>query len=194
MASPVATYAALATVSLTIGYWVGTRWAMRTLSSDETPKNVGDITKPTGDSEPGADSDSSSSEEPTGEDLASVKAGLFEDCKLALVVRVDLGMSSGKIAAQCSHATLACYKALGKSNPALLRRWERTGQSKVALRADSDEDLETMEAMARSLNLCARAIHDAGRTQIAAGSRTVLGIGPGPARLVNQVTGKLRLL
>jgi hypothetical protein len=55
-------------------------------------------------------------------------------------------------------------------------------------------------------------MYSRGRTQIAAGSTTVLGIGPGlliilfahilliargitaPARLINQVTGKLRLL
>jgi hypothetical protein len=34
-----------------------------------------------------------------------------------LIVRTDLNMSSGKIAAQCSHATLACYKALSAKNP-----------------------------------------------------------------------------
>lgn len=33
--------------------------------------------------------------------------------------------------------------------------------------------------MALSLNITAQSICDAGRTQIAAGSRTVLGIGPG---------------
>lgn len=36
-----------------------------------------------------------------------------------------------------------------------------------------------MQAIARSLGLIAHSICDAGRTQIAAGSRTVLGIGPG---------------
>lgn len=34
---------------------------------------------------------------------------------------------------------------------------------------------------------------DAGRTQIAAGSRTVLGIGPGPAKLIDEVSGHLKL-
>ncbi|KAH8120554.1 peptidyl-tRNA hydrolase PTH2-domain-containing protein [Phellopilus nigrolimitatus] len=138
------------------------------------------------------ESESDTSDVPPGEELSAVKPGFLEECKLVLVVRTDLGMSSGKIAAQ--HATLACYKALSKTNPSLLRHWERTGQSKVALRVNNEEELDTLEAVARSLNLCARSIQDAGRTQIAVGSRTVLGIGPGPARLVNQVTGKLRLL
>ncbi|UKZ69278.1 uncharacterized protein TrAtP1_010288 [Trichoderma atroviride] len=40
-----------------------------------------------------------------------------EECKLVLVVRTDLGMTKGKIAAQCSHATLACYKALARADP-----------------------------------------------------------------------------
>ncbi|EPS99137.1 hypothetical protein FOMPIDRAFT_1125073, partial [Fomitopsis schrenkii] len=125
-------------------------------------------------------------------DLSAVRPGFTEPCKLVLIVRTDLGMTPGKIAAQ--HATLACYKALLKTNPSLLQHWERTGQAKIALKAGSEEDLLELEAVAKSLNLCARAIHDAGRTQIAAGSRTVLGIGPGPVELVNRVTGKLRLL
>ncbi|KAJ3736939.1 peptidyl-tRNA hydrolase [Lentinula guzmanii] len=102
-------------------------------------------------------------------------------------------MSTGKIAAQ--HATLACYKTLLSSNPAILRQWERTGQTKIALKCYSEEELLTLQAQAQSLNLCARSIQDAGRTQIAAGSRTVLGIaGKWSARLVNRITGTLRLL
>ncbi|EMD41717.1 hypothetical protein CERSUDRAFT_79352 [Gelatoporia subvermispora B] len=103
-------------------------------------------------------------------------------------------MTTGKIAAQCGHATLACYKALSNTNPELLRHWERTGQAKIALKASSEDELLELEAVAKSLNLCARSILDAGRTQIAAGSRTVLGIGPGPVELINRVTGKLKLL
>lgn len=84
-------------------------------------------------------------------------------------------------------------------------------QAKIALKASSEDELLELEAIAKSLNLCARSIQDAGRTQIAAGSRTVLGIGPGksskedfavrcltlltaPVEIINKVTGKLRLL
>ncbi|KAF8975594.1 peptidyl-tRNA hydrolase [Cyathus striatus] len=100
-------------------------------------------------------------------------------------------MSSGKIAAH--HATLACYKTMLDSNPTFLRQWEQAGQTKIALRCSSEEELLSLQTQARRLNLCAQSIRDAGRTQIAAGSRTVLGI-LGPARVVNQVTGALRVL
>jgi PTH2 family peptidyl-tRNA hydrolase len=65
---------------------------------------------------------------------------------------------------------------------------------KVALQAKSEEELEVLRATAISLGLVAEVIADAGRTQIASGSLTVLGIGPGPASVVNRVTGTLRLL
>lgn len=97
----------------------------------------------------------------------------------------------GKIAAQCGHATLACYKS---SKSALLRRWERSGQAKVAVQVKSEEQLETLQATAISLGLVAEVIADAGRTQIASGSHTVLGIGPAPKSIIDQVTGKLKLL
>jgi peptidyl-tRNA hydrolase, PTH2 family len=50
-----------------------------------------------------------------------------------------------------------------------------------------------LHATAMSLSLTAKVVHDAGRTQIAAGSATVLGIGPAPKSLIDQVTGSLRL-
>lgn len=119
-----------------------------------------------------------------------------EECKLVLVVRTDLGMTKGKIAAQCSHATLACYKHFLRHSPdsPILRRWERQGQAKVALQVKSEEDLSLLQAQAMSLGLVAEVIADAGRTQIASGSHTVLGIGPAPKSVVDKVTGGLKLL
>ena len=64
----------------------------------------------------------------------------------------------------------------------------------MALKADSEEELLTLQAQALSLGLCAEVIHDAGRTQIASGSATVLGIGPAPKSKVDEVTGSLKLL
>lgn len=122
--------------------------------------------------------------------------GHTEECKMVLVVRTDLGMTKGKIGAQCGHATLACYKHFLRHAPesAILKRWERMGQAKVALQVKGEEELEILQAQAVSLGLVAHIIHDAGRTQIASGSATVLGIGPAPKGVIDQVTGHLKLL
>ncbi|QPG93686.1 hypothetical protein C2857_001717 [Epichloe festucae Fl1] len=122
-----------------------------------------------------------------------------EECKLVLVVRTDLGMTKGKIAAQCSHATLACYKALSRSNPdspqaRVLKRWEKRGQAKVAVQIKSEKEMTELRWKALDLGLTAEVIEDAGRTQIDPGSLTVLGVGPGPKSLVDKVTGHLKLL
>ena len=148
-----------------------------------------------------------------------------EECKLVLVVRTDLGMTkgmfiflslfqerrsftdvlprpTGKIAAQCSHATLACYKRLFSAaqlepqslSARLLRQWERNGQAKIAVQTKSEDEMLELMGKARSLGVTAEVIQDAGRTQIASGSRTVLGVGPAPKSLVDQITGHLKLL
>ena len=64
----------------------------------------------------------------------------------------------------------------------------------MALQVRSEDELELLQAQAMSLGVCARIIHDAGRTQIASGSATVLGVGPAPKSVVDQVTGELKLL
>jgi len=136
----------------------------------------------------------SDSEEERDEEVNDFK-DLYEEQKLVLVVRTDLGMTKGKIAAQCSHATLACYKSLMRSGKTdLLDRWESRGQAKVSVQVKSEDELLMLQAQARSLGICAKIIHDAGRTQIASGSATVLGVGPGPKSMVDQVTGPLKLL
>lgn len=51
-----------------------------------------------------------------------------------------------------------------------------------------------LQAQAMSMGVCAQVVRDAGRTQIAAGSATVLGVGPAPKGVVDAVTGGLKLL
>ncbi|KAK9436652.1 peptidyl-tRNA hydrolase 2 [Metarhizium brunneum] len=122
-----------------------------------------------------------------------------EECKLVLVVRTDLGMTKGKMAAQCSHATLACYKALARSAPdsaerKLLQRWEKRGQAKIAVQVKSEAELMDLRRKALDAGLTAEVIQDAGRTQIDPGSVTVLGVGPAPKSAVDKITGHLKLL
>ncbi|XP_064208374.1 peptidyl-tRNA hydrolase 2, mitochondrial isoform X2 [Anguilla rostrata] len=113
--------------------------------------------------------------------------------KMTLVVRNDLKMGKGKVAAQCSHAAVSAFKQVQRRNPDLLRQWEYCGQPKVVVRAPDEESLIELLAHAKELGLPVSLIQDAGRTQIAPGSRTVLGIGPGPVDLVDKVTGHLKL-
>ncbi|KAK4175946.1 peptidyl-tRNA hydrolase PTH2-domain-containing protein [Triangularia setosa] len=127
---------------------------------------------------------------------------ITEECKLVLVVRTDLGMTKGKIAAQAGHATLACYKTLSKAAAKdpngkaaqILKQWERRGQAKIAVQVKSEEELLVLQGTARSLGITAEVIADAGRTQIESGSLTVLGVGPAPKSEVDGVTGGLKLL
>lgn len=128
-------------------------------------------------------------------------ASVSKNCKLGLACLQPAAASeliplAGKIAAQCSHATLACYKTLVNADPThpILQRWERLGQAKVAVKVDNEEDMLVLQAQAVSLGLCANVIHDAGRTQIASGSATVLGVGPAPKSKIDEVTGHLKLL
>lgn len=55
------------------------------------------------------------------------------------------------------------------------------------------EEMLELARRSKELHLITSVIQDAGRTQIAPGSRTVLGVGPGPASDVNAVTGHLKL-
>ncbi|CAA0814473.1 Peptidyl-tRNA hydrolase II (PTH2) family protein [Striga hermonthica] len=120
-------------------------------------------------------------------------ADIIEDFKMVLVVRNDLKMGKGKIAAQCSHATLGLYKKILNRAPKSLNRWEMCGQVKVVVKIESEDDMLVLQERAKSLNLPTHITVDAGRTQIAPNSRTVMAI-LGPADLVDDVTGGLKLL
>ncbi|KAL4608768.1 peptidyl-tRNA hydrolase 2, mitochondrial [Arapaima gigas] len=115
------------------------------------------------------------------------------EIKMVLVVRNDLKMGKGKVAAQCSHAAVSAYKQVQRRNPDLLKQWEYCGQPKVVVKTPDEDSLHELLTYAKELGLVVSLIQDAGRTQIAPGSRTVLGIGPGPADLVDRVSGHLKL-
>ena len=114
--------------------------------------------------------------------------------KMVLCVRTDLGMGAGKIAAQCAHAAVGLYSSLRDRKPEALLPWEEQGQPKVVLKVKSYEDMLALEARAAAAGLPTEIIHDAGRTQVAAGSATVLGIGPGPIQTIDDITRHLKLL
>lgn len=121
------------------------------------------------------------------------------EVRMALVIRQDLGMTKGKIAAQCCHAALACFRLIAcdpsraSYNPEMTHRWLARGQAKITLKCPDKETMDELFAKAIALGVNSYVVHDAGRTQIAAGSATVLGLGPAPKAVLDQITGDLKL-
>jgi peptidyl-tRNA hydrolase, PTH2 family len=114
--------------------------------------------------------------------------------KMLLVVNTSLNMGKGKIAAQCGHAAVGAYKRASKQCPNAVRWWERTGCAKIAVKCPSEEELASIYQAARAKDIPLYLVEDAGRTQIAAGSRTVLGLGPAPKQVFEGVTSHLKLM
>ena len=108
---------------------------------------------------------------------------------------------------QCSHATLGCFQKACERIPKSVDTWFYGGQGKVVCKCDSDDDMyaedrgyshtsnyedclfsrEQLRVQAKFNGLTTCLIRDAGRAQLGAGSRTVLGIGPGEFRNVPLV-------
>ena len=106
-----------------------------------------------------------------------------------LVVNTDLGMSKGKIGAQCAHAAVGVLlEHPGALADPDVAAWRRGGQAKVALKA-SQAEMEQAAALARRAGIRTHTVTDAGRTQIAAGSRTVCAIGPAGVAEIDSITG-----
>ncbi|GJP49228.1 hypothetical protein CLOM_g8466 [Closterium sp. NIES-68] len=113
---------------------------------------------------------------------------------MVLVVRQDLKMGSGKVAAQCAHAAVGVLTDLQSSNKSLLRHYEACGQPKIVVTCSNLKEMNELRGKAQQHRLPVYTVCDAGRTQVAAGSKTVLAVGPGPKALVDSVTGNQRLL
>jgi PTH2 family peptidyl-tRNA hydrolase len=165
------------------------------------PAKTETVTVKCGDAEEEEDSDSDSDSEievDSDEEYEApegvVQYGLMDaPYKMVLCVNMSLKMDKGKIAAQCGHATLGAFKASMKFAPSNVQWWERTGQAKIAVKA-TEEQMFAASKAADELGLISYIVMDAGKTQIAAGSRTVCAIGPAPVHVLNEITSGFKLL
>jgi PTH2 family peptidyl-tRNA hydrolase len=112
--------------------------------------------------------------------------------KLVVVVRTDLGMGRGKIAAQVAHAAVAAtLTGLGTTDFAA---WLAEGQPKVVLKVGTAGQLEDVVRQARASGLPVEIISDAGRTQVTPGTLTCCALGPAETQRIDAVTAGLALL
>ena len=114
--------------------------------------------------------------------------------KMVIVTRKDLGLSPGKLAAQVAHAAVACALSTKKNNSKWFNKWQDEGAKKDVVKVENDEDIYTLKEKADQLKIAAYLIEDAGHTEIPAGTKTVLGVGPAPNNIIDQVTGDLPIL
>ncbi|CAM9744817.1 unnamed protein product [Ectocarpus sp. 6 AP-2014] len=114
--------------------------------------------------------------------------------KLVLIVNMQLKMGKGKAMAQCCHATLGNYRISERHCPSALRGWEHMGQAKICVKCPTETELYDIQAKAQAAGLVNYLVMDAGHTQIAAGSRTVLALGPAPVWAFEGISSHLKLM
>ena len=115
------------------------------------------------------------------------------EIKQVIVVRTDLEMGKGKIAAQVGHACVLGAENVRKSNPGWFDKWW-TGQEKIVLKVSGPKELDEIKKHAIDLGLPWSEVTDAGHTQIAPGTTTCISLGPAPEDIINKITGDLKLL
>lgn len=117
--------------------------------------------------------------------------------KMVFVVNMDLGMGRGKQCAQVAHACLGLFLDIRSSDDieteVKVHQWLTSGQRKIVLKGDNLQHMERIQAEAKAAGLPTHIVIDAGLTQLAPGSKTVLSIF-GRSDEVDKVTGTLRLL
>jgi PTH2 family peptidyl-tRNA hydrolase len=111
--------------------------------------------------------------------------------KQAIIVRTDLKMGKGKIASQCSHASIASFLKVRKGDR---EKWLKGGMKKVVLKVKSEKALMDLYKKSKRERLPSILITDSGLTQIQSGTITCLGIGPTNDKKIDKITGKLKLL
>lgn len=113
------------------------------------------------------------------------------NCQVVVIVNKELGMSKGKVLSQFGHAIDALHEKL-VMHPEVANVWRAHGSAKIALKG-TEEELNKAYAASRKAGLLCVNIHDAGRTQVKPGSKTVVAIGPATKEQLKSITGEMSL-
>jgi len=117
-----------------------------------------------------------------------------DEYKLVVLVREDLKMTGGKIAAQSGHAVVNCLLNALKKDTKSFDRWTQNNQPIIVLKVSSEKELFEFKAMADAQNINNSIVTDAGRTEVEPGTRTCMGIGPVASSVIDKITGELKML
>lgn len=111
--------------------------------------------------------------------------------KQVILVRQDLKLPKGKLAAQAAHAAVS---AVLKADKDAVRKWSVAGMKKIALKVMDEQELYRYVQQAKDAGLVTAVITDAGKTVVAPGTVTCAAIGPDDEVIVDRITSELSLL
>lgn len=118
----------------------------------------------------------------------------MDEVKQVIVVRKDLKMGAGKLAAQCAHASVLSYLQATKKDEKIVKDWLDSGQKKIVLEVENEELLTKLYKAFQYENVPCALVNDAGLTQLPPGTTTTLGVGPDMAEKIDKFTKPLKLL
>ncbi|MEK6950143.1 MAG: peptidyl-tRNA hydrolase Pth2 [Nanoarchaeota archaeon] len=111
--------------------------------------------------------------------------------KQIILIRQDLRLPKGKLAVQVAHASV---EAAIKSDRSRVLAWREQGMPKIVLKVKDEQELLQYYHQAQEEGLTAALITDAGKTVVAPGTKTAVGIGPEEEEVLDRITGRLPLL
>lgn len=111
--------------------------------------------------------------------------------KQVILVRQDLKLDKGKMSAQVAHAST---QAVLKSDKDVVDEWSEEGMKKSVLKVKDEKELVQYFQKAKDSGLVVSLIVDAGKTAIAPGTKTCVGIGPDEDDKIDEITGDLKLI
>lgn len=129
--------------------------------------------------------------------------------KQIIVVRKDLNMRKGKIAAQSAHASMAVIlnmmsvssngmkvtRTLEVKKDSAIQEWLAGPFAKICVSVNSEDELLELYQKALAAGLPTSLITDSGRTEFkGVATKTCIAIGPARPEELDPITGKLPLL
>lgn len=116
--------------------------------------------------------------------------------KQVIVLRKDLNMRKGKMVAQGCHASLCSlmFPAGHKASQDTTKDWFKNGQKKICVGVESEEELKEVFDQAFAAKLPCYHVLDSGITEFGEPTYTAVGIGPADEKLIDKITGGLKLL
>ena len=115
--------------------------------------------------------------------------------RLYAIVRSDLNMSSGKMAAQAGHGFLDVFIKAQEMRPETIPLYKTNHGIKVCLKAKNLYQLERAKAELEEAGIPVALITDLGYTQFEGQPTiTVLGVGPAKRNEVNHILKRFQLL